>query len=484
VPRIGNLKQGNIVESDYTNRVSDLKNCYLIYGSNMNEDCRYGSWFNDAKGCVDGYNVQKSEQCYECLDCFGCYNLAFAQECVSCSNSKFLLNCRNCESCFGCANLRNKSYCIWNKQYTKEEYQKALAAFDTGNSLVMEGFTSRFAGLALRQPVPSIVSHHSTDVVGNWIEDSKNAKVAFNCRNTEDVKYVFSLLEAKDSMDHCHWGRGTEQVYESINVGRQCARIFMCTECWDGNTNLRYCMNCHNSSELFGCIGLRNKQYCILNKQHSKEEYERLVPKIIEQMQSMPYRDGRGREYRYGEFFPPELSPFAYNETIAQEFFPVSKEQVSVQGYAWKEPEVKQYVPTCTAEGLPLHIRDAQDALTKEIIQCAHEGNCNEQCTTAFRILPADLEMYRRMNVALPRLCPNCRHFGRLKKRNVMRLRSGRCRCVGVKSVSQEGTGFEYRNVGQHFHGASPCPNEFQTTYPEGTAAIIYCEQCYQAEVA
>ena len=29
---------------------------------------------------------------------------------------------------------------------------------------------------------------------------------------------------------------------------------------------------------------LRNKSYCILNKQYTKEEYEELVPKIIEHM--------------------------------------------------------------------------------------------------------------------------------------------------------------------------------------------------------
>ncbi len=484
VPRIGNLKQGNIVESDYTNRVSDLRNCYLLYGSNLNENCRYGSWMNDAKECMDGYNVQKSEQCYECVDCAGCYNLSFSQECASCSNSRFLFNCRNCESCFGCVNLRSKSYCIFNKQYSKEDYQKLTAKFDTGSALVLEGLKSKFAALRSRAVVPSIVTHHSSEISGNWIEGANNAKIAFNCSNVEDVKYAFSLIEAKDSMDYCHWGRGTEQVYESINVGRQCSKIMMCSECWDQNHDLQYCLNCHTSSYLFGCIGLRNKQYCILNKQYTKEEYEQLLPRLIRHIDIMPYRDAKGREYRHGEFFPPELSPFAYNETIAQEFFPTSKEAATAQGYSWKEPESKQYVPTLTAEGLPDHIREANDSITKEIIQCAHEGNCNEQCTTAFRVIPAELEIYRRLNVPLPRLCPNCRHYIRLKQRNPLRLRQGRCACAGAKALPQQNTGFEYRNTVAHSHGAVPCPSKFETTYPIGGREIVYCEQCYQAEVA
>jgi len=30
----------------------------------------------------------------------------------------------------------------------------------------------------------------------------------------------------------------------------------------------------------------------------------------------------------WGEFFPASLSPFGYNETVAQEYFPLSREEV------------------------------------------------------------------------------------------------------------------------------------------------------------
>ncbi|MDR2416416.1 MAG: hypothetical protein LBD75_07670 [Candidatus Peribacteria bacterium] len=47
-----------------------------------------------------------------------------------------------------------------------------------------------------------------------------------------------------------------------------------------------YSMQCvQNVSHCFGCIGLRNKEYCIFNKQYTKAEYEKLVAEIIEQMQ-------------------------------------------------------------------------------------------------------------------------------------------------------------------------------------------------------
>jgi hypothetical protein len=91
-----------------------------------------------------------------------------------------------------------------------------------------------------------------------------------------------------------------------------------------------YCFNCDNSSNLFGSSGLRNKEYYIFNKQYTKEEYEVLVPKIIEHMK------GTGER---GEFFDPSLSPFGYNETVAQDYYPLSKSQAQERKYTWSEYE-------------------------------------------------------------------------------------------------------------------------------------------------
>jgi len=66
---------------------------------------------------------------------------------------------------------------------------------------------------------------------------------------------------------------------------------------------------------------LNTAKYCILNKQYTKEEYEKLMPKIIEYME---------KTEEWGEFFPASLSPFGYNETIAMEYFPLTREEVKV----------------------------------------------------------------------------------------------------------------------------------------------------------
>ena len=195
-------------------------------------------------------------------------------------------------------------------------------------------------------------------------------------------------------------------------------------------------------------------------------------------MMSCPYKDKGGKIYTYGEFFPPELSPFAYNESIVQEYFPLTKEQAISQGYTWRDPKKRQYTITMTNDRIPDHINDVSDSILQETIGCMHGGTCNEQCTSAFRMIPQELEFYRKMGLPLPHLCPNCRYYQRLKQRNPLRLWHRKCQCDG--KTSSNGV---YPNQTSHFHDQFPCPNEFETSYSPERQEIIYCEACYQEEV-
>ena len=121
--------------------------------------------------------------------------------------------------------------------------------------------------------------------------------------------------------------------------------------------------------------------------------------------------------------------------------------------------------------------------MAKEIVLCkTWEGNRDEvglrNCTKAFRLHPLELDFYRRYVIPLPRKCPNCREFDRLKKRNPARLYKRQCQCVGIKS--ENGI---YTNTVTHQHGTGKCPNEFETSYPPESPTIVYCEPCYQSEV-
>ena len=184
-------------------------------------------------------------------------------------------------------------------------------------------------------------------------------------------------------------------------------------------------------------------------------------------MNNMPYVDQEGKIYKYGEFFPVELSPFCYNETIAQEYFPLTKVEALEQGYRWKDKDERDYKIDIESENIPDDIKGVNKDIIGKVIECEHKGKCNEQCTEAFKIIEDELSFYRKMNLPLPHLCPNCRHYTRQKQRNPVKLWDRSCMC----------------DKENHFHGEDKCEIEFETSYAPDRLEIVYCEKCYQAEV-
>ena len=326
---------------------------------------------------------------------------------------------------------------------------------------------------------------NSVNVRGDDIKNTKNCQTCFITGNgVENCKHIFFCgLLLKDSHDVSLGGDTSELLYE-VNGSTQSQQ----TKFSRGGNNVvdvEYSEQIYNGSNLFGCIKLRHKQYCILNKQYSKEEYEVLVPKIKKHMDDMPYVDKKGRVYQYGEFFPSEHSQWAYNETWGHQWFPLTKEQALKQGFYWRDPVDRDYKITIKPEDLPNHINDVSGSILGEVIVCEHakmekeqyESTCNEQCTVAFRVLANELQFYRSQNLALPRLCPNCRFYQRLQKRNPPKLWHRKCMCAGVNDESKK-----YSNTIKHFHEGNPCPNEFETAISDERPEIVYCEQCYQNE--
>lgn len=473
VPR-PNLILSDAVNCDYCNYFAGGKNCYLCFGSIAVEDCLYGAPY-ESKNCVDTYLARECEFCYECVDCEKLSHCLHCQDCANSLNLTACFDCKNCQDCIGCIGLRNKKYHILNKEYARDAYEaekKKIVA--NGRTALQELFRS-LEGLKGRFPHRFATTLQSSGVTGDHIVQSKNARDCFDVKRCEDSRHCIRMIDGKDAYDtnYCEF---MELSYEHIGYWKNTAVKF-CNTCGE-SSSLEYSDFCIGSHDLFGCIALRNKEYCIFNKQYSKEEYQRLVPKLVGHMNEKPYMDRAGRTYRYGEFFPMEFSPFAYNESLAQEFFPLSQEDIKKRGFEWRDVEARDYRPTMNAYAIPNAITEVSDAVVNEVVECAHQGRCTDQCTTAFKILPEELRFYRQMNISLPQLCPNCRHFERLRKRLPFTLHERACGCGGAASRSGG-----YENTGKHSHGAEPCPNTFVTSYAPDRKEIVYCEQCYNAEV-
>ena len=184
--------------------------------------------------------------------------------------------------------------------------------------------------------------------------------------------------------------------------------------------------------------------------QYSKEDYEKLRARIIEDMNNNPYMSVAGHTYRYGEFFPPEFAPHAYNDSFASRFFPLTKEETLARGLKWETPEEKEYAVTVRSEDLPDNIKDAPDTITKEVIGCA-------SCRRGFRIVAQELQFLRKHKLPLPRRCPFCRIWDKVD------------RWVG--------------NMHLHDRICDKCGKAFRTHYDKEHAPVIYCKECYIKEI-
>ena len=462
------LRNESSENSEYNNDIGRSKNCYLSSRIHNSSDALYGYRVNKSRDCVDCMQVfDGSEFLYECIECISCSHSSFMSFCENCSSSSMLLNCKNCLDCFMCVNLRNKQYCFKNQQLTREEYKKSMEDFNSSSFEEKEKALQEFEGLCQKNINKNLSIVNSENVSGDNIVNSKNIFLSFGVKESENMRYAWDNMKYKDSMD-TYSGGNSELIYECTATGSSydCRFSYNITNCNDVSNSIHV----KNSKHVFACIGLENKEYCIFNKQYTKEEYENLVTKIIEQMK---------KEGTYGEFFPLELGMFAYNETVAHEYFPMTKEEAISKGLRWQDPDTKNYNITLKPEDLPDDTKYIGEDILAQTIGCAHAGGCKHGCTTAFRIIPRELEFYKRMNLPIPRLCPNCRYYGRLNKLNPLKLWHRKCQCAGGES--QNGV---YKNLAKHhLHNEEVCPNEFETSHAPDRPEMVYCEKCYQQEV-
>ena len=441
-----------LINSDYINHAGNSKDSYFVFNADHIENCCYVMQTNNAKECMDGYSIFFTELSYESINIDKSYGIYFSEDIAASHDVYFSKNLTGCSDCFGCVNLRNKQYHIFNEPYSPEEYKKRVEGFSTGSFTNTNALLARARAFWQKFPRKLLHGTHNVNSSGDYIYDGKNVKESYIVNKGEDMRFCqwINMGTVKDAYDYTEWGAGGEKLYECLTVGQGASDVRMSHAVWMGpTTDIEYCMYALASNHMFGCIGMRKKEYCILNKQYSKEEYEALREKIIKEMNKHPYVDAKGRSFTYGEFFPYELSLFDYNESSAQDYFLLTKEHAMERGWKWKEKEYAKYQITMQAVDLPDHIMDVPDAITKEILACA-------SCGRAYRIIPQELGLLRRFGLPLPRACFECRHHARLARMNPMRFYDRTC---------------------------AKCGMAIRTSYSPERPEIVYCEQCYQAEI-
>lgn len=460
VPHLA-LVNSNSVNSEYTNQAQDNKDCYMLVTSDRCEKCMYGSWCGKSFFCSDCYMASRSEFCFDCVNITKCSVCAWCVDCSDCVSSYFLDDCRGCTDCFGCVGLRSKQYCWFNEQLEKSAYEERLEEFQWTREAI-SAVRADVLKLRLSTPVKYFHGIQARDSSGDYLENTERAFMAFNCRDNKDTAYMQDAwVDTEDCRDCTEIVVG-QMAYEVQGVDSP-HRTIVARSCFSSITDSCYCDMCFGADNCFGCFGLKQKKYCILNKQYSKEDYLALKEKIIAHMRETG---------EWGEYFPPEASPFAYNESMAQDYFPLTKEEALRKGYAWHEKPATNYEVTLTPAGLPKTISETTDDIVNQTIRCrTQESDAgkmkNPLCTTAFRLVPLELIIYRKLGIPVPEYCFPCRRTKRFRLRNPRRLYPRPCQC------DKQG----------HFHQGSSCPNTFETSYAPDRPEIVYCETCYNAEV-
>ena len=441
------------VNCHYINNAADNKNCYMIVESSNNENCINCYWIQLSKDLVDCSFTNKVELSYEVDDCYNCNNLRFSKGCYNCLDSSFLLDCRGCTSCLGCINLRGQKYCIFNKQYSKEEYEEKLKHFRLDTYSGVENFKKEFSEFIKDKPRKFAEITNAVNSTGNYMTNVKNNRQCFHSYDAEDNAYsVHVWREAKDCMDCNTAGRYAELIYNSLNTGIEASNVVCGSVCW-GSQFMSYSTYCYNSNNCFGCTGFKKGSYCILNKQYSKEEYKKLIEKIITKMKE---------EEIYGNFFPREFSLFGYNESAAINEFPLTKEEVLAKGFKWEDTPRGTYgKETIEWKNFPDSILELPENfdVNQEVFVCF-------DCKKNYRVIPDELTFYKRMQIPIPRTCPECRHLRRVEARGPNKLWHRQCMC----------------DIERHGH-AGKCETEFETSYAPERPEIVYCEACYNREV-
>ncbi|MFA6305676.1 MAG: hypothetical protein WC651_03020 [Candidatus Gracilibacteria bacterium] len=394
VPRLALINR-NSENSLYTNICEQNKNCYMLVESSNNEDCLYSHWIQKSKDCVDMSFCTECENCYECFECQKSYRLLFSVNCDNCSDSCFLKNCTGCRNCFGCINMGQKQYYIFNKPYSEDDYKNKIKTLKQDLLKDTETTKKHFKNFCLKSPNKYAEIIRSQNCGGNYISNSKDCENCFHANNAENCKNSVHVWRNSKFVYDCDTvGMDSELAYECINTAINSYNNKFCNRCWTVSESF-YSDDCDNSSNLFGCIGLNHKKYCILNKEYKKEEYEELLKKIINHMK---------KTGEWGEFFPATLSPFEYYETVANDYFPLesgkNKKQIS------------------SIKGLP---------------------TCNE-CGKKYKSTDYEKKFYKRLSLPTPQNCPDCRHKTRMQWENPRKLIERTCDKCGtsIKTTYQK----------------------------------------------
>jgi len=429
------------VNSDFSNSGRDLKNAYYTGSCYHSENIWYSVFLNKSNNIMDSNIVMDSEFVYSSFRSDHIYKSSYVYYSNNCLESMFLYDCRNCQNCFGCVNLRGAKYTVFNKQLTKKEYENFINSIYPLSRETVKENEEKFWDLVKSLPINASRNVASGDVSGVLIKNTHNAFDVTDSNQSENVRHSDGCIVHSNSMDVFYSGGGSSLLYSTVNIGSHSSGVKFSVSS-KASTDSEFIFNCNNINNCFMCFGLRNKSYCVLNIQYSKDEYY----KIVDEIKSDMINQGE-----YGDGFGIEFSAQSYNFSAGQITFPLSDEEIiKLGGYVSKEPESNVGdIKIISINDLPKTINEVTDNILNYAIKCEKSGR-------PFKIVESELQFYREMKLPLPVRHP------------IFRIQ---------EKTSINPIGKIYKAV------CLKCSNSMNSVFGPKDGYVLYCEKCYNKEI-
>ncbi len=317
--------------SEYSDVVVWCKNNYLSNVTTNSENILYSFSIKKSRNVFNWVAIWKhSENIYYSSWINNSFNVFYSRYLINSNNIWFSTNLVWCSECIFCDNLDNQKYCINNKKLEKEEYLKQKKEILKNK----KEFYNYYLKLNKK----------------SWIFNSKNCNWNFILNWNEIDKWYF-VTDTKNWKNLMFWWGDSENEFDyNIFTGWSWKNVHLYSNmwCWMWNehiynsahipywNNIFYSYFVTNCSFCIWCIWLKNKSYCILNKQYTKGEWEELSSKIFETME---------QDWTLWEFFPAKLNPFYFNDTVAGLIWWFKKEEIIKEGFMWRDEKIKVDIP-------------------------------------------------------------------------------------------------------------------------------------------
>ncbi len=332
IPLSATISQMAWENTDYADTVVGSSHAY-VSAAVINE-CSwvYYSYvvFDYCKDVFDSLRVGSySEDVYNSSGILKSSKIFYSRFINNSSNIRFSANLTGCHECIACSNLENMSYCIKNKQYAKEEYQAE-------KKRILEHKGS-FEKIIASLPTTS-TNYGSENVQGNHIINSTNVQNGYYANRLENGRNVICVWwedQEKNFYDMFDAGVHSSDMYANEWSWVYSNNIY-CSSQVERSSNIFHSYYLVNCSYCFACVWLQNRQYCILNKQYEKEEWEEKVHEIFVEME---------QRWELGSFFPASMNPFYFNDTWASLIEEFEKDEIVSEWYLRRNEEIKVDIP-------------------------------------------------------------------------------------------------------------------------------------------